>query len=90
MLLNPENQLLQSFQNPQQSPLGSLRRSRECAHVHQLPADKEWWALSSVSGCPNHKDPLLILYTSQPQGPLDTGARHSAFSSLLHAMGNPQ
>lgn len=29
MMLNPENQQLQSFQNSQQSPLGSLQGSRE-------------------------------------------------------------
>lgn len=29
MMLNPENQQLQSFQNSQQSPLGSLQGSRK-------------------------------------------------------------
>lgn len=41
MMLNPENQLLQSFQNPQQPPLGSLWGSRKTyAQVHQLHPDK--------------------------------------------------
>lgn len=49
-ILNPENKLLQSFQNPQKSPLGKLWRSKKkYILVHQLHPDKEDWAFESVS-----------------------------------------
>lgn len=92
MILNPENQLLQSFQTPNKSPLRSLGESKKTKKQKKTLRSTDFiliknseWALGSASlSKKSHSSCCACLNLEDPtQGP-------GALSSLLDAMGDPQ
>lgn len=91
MMLNPENQLLQSFQTPNKSPLGNLGESKKKTPKKPLRSTdftlikNSEWALGSASlSTKSHSSCCACLNLEDPtQGP-------GTLSSLLDAMGDPQ